>query len=437
LINNIVILGIQWGDEGKGKIVDLLSQKANYVVRYQGGNNAGHTLLVNKKKTILHLIPSCVLHKNVHAVLGNGVVVSLIDLVNEIKFLKKQGILIQNRLILSSSIPLIFKYHIKLDKARECNILNKSIIGTTHKGIGPAYEDKVARRAIRIHDLYNEDHFYKLLKKNVKYYNFQLKNLYQKKSVNFEKIFDQSMQIFNKIKDMIQDVSFLLNNQIKQGKKIIFEGAQGSLLDVDHGTYPYVSSSNSSIGGVMTGTGIGINKIKYILGISKTYCTRVGNGPFPTELFDRTSEYLSKVGKEFGTTTGRKRRIGWLDLVLLKKMILINSLSGLCLTKIDVLDYLPKIKVCIKYIDKNSHKKISSYPINIKNWKNVVPVYKIFKGWNQSTRGITSFIKLPIETQNYINFIASFLNISIDLISTGPNRNETIITNKFLKEFVR
>ncbi|CAL4324731.1 Adenylosuccinate synthetase [Buchnera aphidicola (Chaitophorus sp. 3695)] len=437
MINSIVILGIQWGDEGKGKVVDLLSKKSNYVVRYQGGNNAGHTLLVNKKKTILHLIPSCVLHKNVIAVLGNGVVVSLIDLVNEINFLKKKGILIKNRLILSPSIPLIFKYHIKLDKARESSILNKSVIGTTHKGIGPAYEDKISRRAIRMNDLYNLDYFYNLLKKNVKYYNFQLEHLYHKKTINFKKIFNQSITAFEKIKHMIQDVSYLLNNKIDKNKKIIFEGAQGSLLDIDHGTYPYVSSSNSSIGGVITGTGIGINKIKYIIGVSKTYCTRVGNGPFPTEIFNHISKYLCTKGKEFGATTGRKRRIGWLDLFLLKKMILINSLSGLCLTKIDVLDYLPEIKVCTKYLDKNSNKEIYSYPFTIENWRNIIPVYKTFKGWNQSTRGLTLFLDLPIEAQNYINFISSFLNISIDLISTGPNRHETIINNKFLKDFIQ
>ncbi|MCW5197447.1 adenylosuccinate synthase [Buchnera aphidicola] len=437
MINSIVILGIQWGDEGKGKIVDLLSENSNYVVRYQGGNNAGHTLLVNKKKTVLHLIPSCVLHKDVIAVLGNGVVVSLTDLVNEIVSLKKKGIFIQNRLILSSSIPLIFEYHIKLDKARECNLLNKSVIGTTHKGIGPAYEDKISRRAIRINDLYYSDYFYKILKKNVKYYNFTLKNLYQTKTVDFKKIFNKTMIAFKKVKHMIQDVSCLLNNKIDKNKKIIFEGAQGSLLDIDHGTYPYVSSSNSSIGGVITGTGVGIKKIKYILGVSKTYCTRVGNGPFPTEIFDDMSKYLCKKGKEFGTTTGRKRRIGWLDLFLLKKMILINSLSGLCLTKMDVLDFLPEIKICIKYLDKNSNQEISSYPMTIQSWKNIIPVYKIFKGWNKSTRGITSFAELPIEAQHYINYIQSFLNISIDLISTGPNRHETIIISKFLKKFIK
>lgn len=439
MINSLVILGIQWGDEGKGKIVDFLSKKSKYVIRYQGGNNAGHTLLVNQKKTILHLIPSCVLYKNVIAVLGNGVVVSLVDLVNEILILEKKGISIKNRLILSCSIPLIFKYHIKLDRARECcSVFNKSSIGTTHKGIGPAYEDKISRRAIKIGDLYDLDYFYNLLKKNVKYYNFQLEHLYQEKKVNLERIFNQSMIAFKKIKHMIQDVSYLLNNQIDKGEKIIFEGAQGSLLDIDHGTYPYVSSSNSSVGGVCTGTGIGIKKIRYIIGVSKVYSTRVGNGPFPTEIFDtHINQYLCKIGKEFGTTTGRKRRIGWLDLVLLKKMILINSLSGLCLTKIDILDNLSEIKVCIKYINKNSNKEISFYPSTFKDWKNIIPVYKIFKGWNQSTKGITLFIDLPIEAQNYINFIASFLKISIDIISTGPNRHETIIMSKFLKKFMK
>ncbi|CAL4324692.1 adenylosuccinate synthase [Buchnera aphidicola] len=435
MINNIVILGIQWGDEGKGKIVDLLSKKSDFVVRYQGGNNAGHTLLVKKKKIILHLIPSCVLHKNVTAILGNNVVVSLKALLKEINHLKERNIFVQKRLILSNSLSLIFKYHISIDQARE-DENRKSSIGTTNKGIGPAYEDKIARRAIRISDLYNKSYFKKILKKNVEYYNFQLLNFYHKKVVSYKKIFSETIFQFNQIKHMIGDVSSLLNSEMKNKSKIIFEGAQGSLLDIDHGTYPYVSSSNSSIGGVCTGTGIGIKNIDYVLGVSKFYSTRVGNGPFPTELSDKNNDHFSFIGKEFGATTGRKRRTGWLDLVILKRMININSLSGLCLTKLDVLDGLKEIKVCIQYFNKITHQKFDNYPLNKQDWKNIIPIYKIFKGWKEKTRGIKNFDQLPKNAKRYINFIQKFTHVSIDLISTGPERDETIFINHNLKNFI-
>ncbi|CAL4324737.1 Adenylosuccinate synthetase [Buchnera aphidicola (Periphyllus testudinaceus)] len=435
MIKNIVILGVQWGDEGKGKIVDLFSKTSDYVVRYQGGNNAGHTLLVNKKKIVLHLIPSCVLYKKTTAILGNGVVVSLIDLIKEINYLKEKNIFIKDRVILSHSITLIFEYHIFLDKAREESNL-KSSIGTTRKGIGPAYEDKIARRAIRINDLNNVHFFSKMLKKNVQYYNFQLKNIYKRNIVSYKKIYNESLNSFLELKHMIQDVGLFLNKKIKKGFKIVFEGAQGSLLDIDHGTYPYVSSSNSTIGGVITGTGVGIKNIEYILGVSKLYSTRVGNGPFPTEVFGNIHNHLYKIGKEFGSTTGRIRRTGWLDLVLLKRMIQINSLSGICFTKLDVLDYLQTIKVCIKYINKDSKKELKIFPSNEIEWKNVIPVYKSFKGWNQSTKSIVLFKKLPKNVIKFINFIQNFIKISIDLISTGPERSEIIILNNFLKKFI-
>jgi len=428
------VLGVQWGDEGKGKIVDLLSKKSNYVVRYQGGNNAGHTLIVNKKKIILHLIPSCILYKKVKAVLGNGVVVSLNDLIKEIIFLKEKNISIKNRLILSNSLSLIFKYHIELDKARENSKIQS--IGTTCKGIGPAYEDKIARRAIRICDLYNKTFFKKILKENVNYYNFQLSNFNSKKKISYKKIFHETILQFEKIKHMVQDVSQLINSKIKKKSKVIFEGAQGSLLDIDHGTYPYVSSSNSSIGGVVTGTGIGIKNINYIIGVAKVYCTRVGNGPFLTEVHDNIDRHFSIIGKEFGSTTGRKRRTGWLDLVLLKRMISINSVSGLCLTKLDILDDLSEIKVCVKYLNKFSNKEVSIYPVNQMDWEKIIPVYKIFKGWKSSTKGLLFFDQLPKRAKKYINFIQKFINISIDLISTGPERCEVIFINKHLKNFV-
>jgi adenylosuccinate synthase len=428
------VLGVQWGDEGKGKIVDLLSKKSNYVVRYQGGNNAGHTLIVNKKKIILHLIPSCILYKKVKAVLGNGVVVSLNDLIKEIIFLKEKNISIKNRLILSNSLSLIFKYHIELDKARENSKIQS--IGTTCKGIGPAYEDKIARRAIRICDLYNKTFFKKILKENVNYYNFQLSNFNSKKKISYKKIFHETILQFEKIKHMVQDVSQLINSKIKKKSKVIFEGAQGSLLDIDHGTYPYVSSSNSSIGGVVTGTGIGIKNINYIIGVAKVYCTRVGNGPFLTEVHDNIDRHFSIIGKEFGSTTGRKRRTGWLDLVLLKRMISINSISGLCLTKLDILDDLSEIKVCVKYLNKFSNKEVSIYPVNQMDWEKIIPVYKIFKGWKSSTKGLLFFDQLPKRAKKYINFIQKFINISIDLISTGPERCEVIFINKHLKNFV-
>ncbi|CAL4324666.1 adenylosuccinate synthase [Buchnera aphidicola] len=435
MIKNIVILGIQWGDEGKGKIVDLLSKKSNLVVRYQGGNNAGHTLLVDGEKTILHLIPSCVLYKNVIAVLGNNVVVSLKDLLSEIKLLKNKKIFIKNRLILSHSLSLIFDYHISLDKVREGKNIKQSI-GTTNKGIGPVYEDKIARRAIRISDLYDISYFKKLLKKNVDYYNFQLFHFGHKEKVSYKKILDKSIFQFNQVKHMIHDVSDLLNYKIQNQEKIIFEGAQGSLLDIDHGTYPYVSSSNSTIGGVFTGTGIGIKKIDYILGVTKVYSTRVGNGPFPTEVYDDIDNYFSTIGKEFGSTTGRKRRTGWLDLVLLKRMININSLSGLCLTKLDVLDNLEEIKICVKYLNKLTQKEFSYYPSSKKDWENVIPVYKIFRGWKDCTQGLKDFKKLPKNAKKYIDFIKKFTNISIDLISTGPERDQIIFINHDLKNFI-
>ncbi|UDG79107.1 Adenylosuccinate synthetase [Candidatus Ecksteinia adelgidicola] len=428
---NIVILGAQWGDEGKGKIVDLLSRKAQYVVRYQGGHNAGHTLVLNSKKTILHLIPSGILNKNVIGIIGNGVVLSPDALIQEMKKLKSQGINISKRLLLSESCQLILPYHIVLDFARE-KLSGKKAIGTTGRGIGPAYEDKVARRGLRVNDLYNKKKLSIKLKEIMDYHNFQLVHYYNVQAINYKKTLDTLLSISDILISMVVDVPKLLNQACKHNKLIIFEGAQGALLDIDHGTYPYVTSSNTTIGAVSTGSGIGLNCIQHILGVIKSYSTRVGFGPFPTELFNETGEFLCKKGNEFGTTTGRQRRIGWLDIVLIRRMISINSLSGICLTKLDVLDGLNEIKICVDYKIKNK-KFIHSHLNTEEDWNNISPIYESMPGWNMSTFGIKEYEKLPQRAIDYINRIEELLKCPIEIISTGPDRNQTIILHKLFK----
>lgn len=428
--NNIVILGTQWGDEGKGKIVDFLSLDSAYVVRYHGGHNAGHTLVVDGKKIVLHLIPSGLLHPNVIGIIANGVVISPFELIKEIKMLKKNYISIKNRLFISDSAPLILPYHIEMDIAREKK-LGVNAIGTTGRGIGPAYEDKIARRALRMNDLKDENKLSLRLEEIVDYYNSQLVSFYKHKSINYKIILNNLIKVKDLICDMIQDTTSILFKAIENNKKIIFEGAQGSFLDVDHGTYPYVTSSNTTVGSAITGTGIGPKNLNYILGVTKAYSTRVGNGPFFTETFGKIDDYLSKIGQEFGATTGRKRRTGWLDGVLLRKAVKMNSLSGLCLTKLDILDNLKEIKICTSY--KNIGVNNKNYPI-FYGFENVEPVYEVYPGWMKSTLGIRKIQDLPKEARNYINCIERIAGISVDMISTGPDRFDTIIVNNpFLK----
>ncbi|QCI18514.1 adenylosuccinate synthase [Buchnera aphidicola (Aphis nasturtii)] len=421
---NIVILGTQWGDEGKGKIVDYLSSKSSYAVRYHGGHNAGHTLVVNKKKIILHLIPSGVLHSNVIGIISNGVVISIFDLVKEIKMLEKNHVFVSKRLFISHAASLILPFHIAIDIAREKR-LGVNAIGTTGRGIGPAYEDKIARRSIRVGDLKNEKTLSIKLSKIVDYYNDQLVSIYKCQPFDCKVILKDLLEAKNIIIDMIQDTTVILNNAIKNKKIIIFEGAQGSLLDIDHGTYPYVTSSNSTIGGVITGTGVGPKNLDYILGVTKAYSTRVGNGPFPTELHNDIDAYLSKKGNEFGSTTGRKRRTGWLDGIALHHSVQLNSLSALCITKLDVLDNLEEIKICIAYRNVNTLEIYTS--VSFDNLENMQPIYETHPGWMKKTSGIKKIEDLPHAAKNYIKCIEKIAGIPVHMISTGPERNDTIV----------
>ncbi|BAH83036.1 adenylosuccinate synthase [Candidatus Ishikawella capsulata] len=423
MINNIVILGTQWGDEGKGKIVDLLTNKVKYVVRYQGGHNAGHTLVVNGKKIVLHLIPSGILHKKVISIIGNGVVLSPQALIKEVDNLKKIGISAHQRLLISESCPLILDYHVALDKARE-KIHGKEI-GTTGRGIGPAYEDKIARRSLRICDLFNKKSFAIKLKDIIEYYNFQLVDYYQDKPINYNKVLNCILEIADFLTSMVINVSELLDNAYKNNERIIFEGAQGTLLDIDHGTYPYVTSSNTTAGGVCCGTGIGPLYINYVMGIVKAYSTRVGHGPFPTELCDEIGDFICQKGKEFGATTGRRRRTGWLDIVSLRRAVQINSLSSFSLTKLDVLDGLEEIKICIAYMLSDGTKITT--PSFIEQWKEIKPVYKTLPGWSDKTYGIQRLEQLPKNAQDYICNIEDMIGIKANIISTGPDRNNTIM----------
>ncbi|BAP58299.1 adenylosuccinate synthase [Candidatus Tachikawaea gelatinosa] len=422
----IVILGIQWGDEGKGKIVDLLTEKVNYVVRYQGGHNAGHTIVINNKKTILHLIPSGILHKDVISIIGNGVVVSLDALIKEIYMLEKEGISVKKRLLISKNCHLVMPYHVKIDIAREKN--KKQAIGTTGCGIGPAYEDKIARRGFCIGDVFDKKNFSEKLKQTLNFYNFQLKNFYQEDSIDFNLTLKNTIESFDYIKEILVDVSEFLEKKCKKNKKIIFEGAQGALLDIDHGTYPYVTSSNTTIGGVFTGTGIGMKNIHSVLGVIKAYSTRVGSGPFPTEIFGNLAKKIRENGNEFGSTTGRMRRVGWLDIVAIRRSIHVNSLSSICITKLDVLDQLEEIKICVAYYRKDG-KKIKNTPILLKDWESVTPVYQIYKGWKKSTFGIKSCKDLPNLAYSYIKAIEEIIGIPVYIISTGPDRLDTIFLN--------
>jgi len=424
---NVVIIGSQWGDEGKGKIVDLLTDKVEAVVRFQGGHNAGHTLVVGDQKTVLHLIPSGILRENVTCMIGNGVVVSPFDLMKEIAMLEEAGVPVRERLRISGACPLILPYHIKLDQAREI-ARGKTAIGTTGRGIGPSYEDKVARRALRVDDLFHEARLAAKLTDVLEYHNYALQNYYKAEPVNFQETLDEALGYAKEIKPMLADIPELLSDYKKQGKSVLFEGAQGALLDIDHGTYPYVTSSNTTAGGAACGSGVGPLYFDYVLGITKAYTTRVGAGPFPTELEDETGAYLAKQGHEFGSTTGRARRCGWFDAISLRRSIQINSVSGLCITKLDVLDGLSSINLCIGYdIDGETYK---TPPVGAEAYETCKPIYETVPGWSESTVGVTKFSELPKNAQDYLNRIEEITETKIAIVSTGPERNETIVLDQ-------
>jgi adenylosuccinate synthase len=422
---SVVILGTQWGDEGKGKIVDLLTDKAQFVVRYQGGHNAGHTLVIDGKKTVLHLIPSGILRDNCKCIIGNGVVLAPDALLKEMNELEASGYPVRERLYLSEACPLILPYHVALDKARELARGSKAI-GTTGRGIGPAYEDKVARRGLRVGDLFNMDTFAEKLKEVMTYHNFQLTQFYGVEAVSYDDVLAAVKEYASLLISMVVDVTEMLDQARKRGDKIMFEGAQGTLLDIDHGTYPYVTSSNTTAGGVATGSGFGPRFVDYVLGIAKAYTTRVGGGPFPTELFDDIGERLCANGHEYGATTGRKRRCGWFDAVAMKRAIQVNSISGFCLTKLDVLDGLDEVKICIGY--KGADGTVRDVPpMAADDYELVTPVYETMPGWTENTFGAKSIAELPQAAINYIKRIEAITGTPVDIISTGPDRDETMI----------
>lgn len=427
--NNIVIIGTQWGDEGKGKIVDWLTEKADAVVRFQGGHNAGHTLVIDGRKTVLRLLPSGILHDNVTCFIGNGVVVSPEALLKEIGELEQFGVNVRANLRISEACPLILDYHIAMDQARELK-KGQSKIGTTGRGIGPCYEDKVARRAIRIQDLFDAEVFAGKLRENLEYYNFLLKNYYNAPEVDFNQTFNSTLAYAEQIKPMVSDVSRKLFNLRKSGKKVIFEGAQGTLLDVDLGTYPFVTSSNCVAGGAATGSGISPKMIDYVLGIVKAYTTRVGSGPFPTELTDEVGSGLAKRGNEFGSVTGRARRCGWFDAAALKRAVQINGVDGLCITKLDVMDGMEEIKLCVGYM--RGGKEYDILPFGSDLVVACEPIYETMQGWSESTAGVKDYTKLPQAAKNYLKRIEEITETPIDIISTGPERSETILLNDAL-----
>lgn len=425
--NNLVVLGAQWGDEGKGKIVDMLTAEADAVVRFQGGHNAGHTIVVGDETTILHLIPSGILRQNVDCYIGNGVVISPHALLEEMTMLAARGVEVANKLFLSDGCPLILPCHILLDQARE-RARGKSAIGTTGRGIGPAYEDKIARRGLRLGDLSRMDRALEKLEAVLDLHNFTLKNYYQHEQCDYAQLADQLHTWSEIMLPMMTDVSARLHDLQQQHKKILFEGAQGTLLDIDHGTYPYVTSSNTTAGGVCVGSGVAPGSIDYVLAIVKAYTTRVGGGPFPTELNDSVGEELGRRGHEFGATTGRQRRCGWLDVVALRRAVHINGVSGICFTKLDVMDQLEELRICVAYTQDGQ--SFESLPFNADNIENCQPEYITLPGWQTSTVGMTDFAQLPQNAKAYISKVEALLNVPIDIISTGPERNENIIRKR-------
>lgn len=421
---NVVVIGTQWGDEGKGKLVDLLTDQAEAVVRFQGGHNAGHTLVIRGEKTVLHLIPSGILRDDVQCMIGNGVVLSPAALMEEIEVLEKASIPVRNRLLISEACTLILPVHVAIDQARE-KARGSKAIGTTGRGIGPAYEDKAARRGLRAGDFLNPKRFAEKLKELVEYHNFMLTNYYHADAVDYQQTLDEAVRLGEQIKPMLTDVSEVLYKYQAEGKNLLFEGAQGALLDIDHGTFPYVTSSNTTAGGASTGTGVGPLDLHYVLGITKAYSTRVGNGPFPTELNDDDGDHLGTKGHEFGATTGRKRRTGWFDAVSMRKSAKMNSLSGICLTKLDVLDGLKKVGICTAY-KLNGH-ITETAPLGADQYEECHAIIEEMPGWTETTAGIIDFNALPENAKAYIRRIEELVGVKVAILSTGPDRDETII----------
>jgi adenylosuccinate synthase len=420
----VIIIGTQWGDEGKGKVVDLLTERAAAVARFQGGHNAGHTLVIGGKKTVLSLIPSGILHPNVRCLIGNGVVLSLEALFRESQTLIDTGVDVFARLRISPNCPLILPSHVALDKAREA-ARGANAIGTTGRGIGPAYEDKVARRAVRVQDLFQREKFAAKLGEILDFHNFTLQHYFKQPAVDFQKTLDEQLSYVDRIRPLVSDITQTLAALREQRADVMFEGAQGAMLDVDHGTYPFVTSSNTTGGFAATGTGIGPRSFDYVLGIVKAYTTRVGAGPFPTELFDEYGEHLSRVGHEFGAVTGRKRRCGWFDAVALRRSIIHSSVSGLCLTKLDVLDGLDTLQICVGY--KSNGVVSREPPLYADAFAEVEPVYEEMPGWKDSTIGVTSYDGLPLNARKYLERLQELAAVPIDIISTGPDRDQTIV----------
>ena len=421
---SLVILGSQWGDEGKGKIVDLLTEKVDYVIRYQGGHNAGHTLVVDGQKTALHLIPSGILRPHVSCVIGNGVVLSPEALVKEIKMLEERGHSVVDRLHVSSNCPLIMQVHVELDRAREA-ARGDSKIGTTGRGIGPAYEDKVSRRGLRVADAMDPLRFAAKARELMDYHNFILSNFYHAEPVDVEAMIEETLDAVNYFGGAVCDTVDLVHRSRRNGKVMLFEGAQGSLLDIDHGTYPFVTSSNTTAGGVATGSGLGPRYIDAILGITKAYATRVGSGPMPTELFDSVGEHLASKGQEVGTTTGRGRRCGWFDAVAVRHAIEVNSISGICLTKLDVLDGLDEVSICVAYELPNG--EVVDYLPTGDDFSEAKPIYETMCGWNETTFGMTSLDEMPRAAKQYIRRLHELVGAPVDIVSTGPDREQTIV----------
>ncbi|MCK4649313.1 adenylosuccinate synthase, partial [bacterium] len=426
---NIIIVGTQFGDEGKGKFIDLLAKRTDYIARYQGGANAGHTVVIGKKEFIFHLLPSGILHKRKKCVIGNGVVVDPETLLEEIKILKTRGISVEQRLFISENAHVVMPYHKLLDKVREL-VRKRKRIGTTGRGIGPCYTDKVARTGIRVADLIDEKAFKEKLRKNLDEKNQLLRKIYHQKGFSYKKVLAEYSSYGKGIKKYVTNTSLLINQAIDKGKSVLLEGAQGTFLDIDWGTYPYVTSSHSVVGGALTGLGVGPTRIDRVIGVAKAYTTRVGGGPLPTELPKRLEERIRKKGKEYGATTGRPRRCGWIDLVLLRSAIQINGLDSLILTKLDVLDELKEIKICTYY--KYRGKRMDYFPYSLKVLSQCKPQYETLRGWRESISGIKAYKRLPISTRKYVERIRKLLKIKIALVSVGPQRDQTIILDKSL-----
>ena len=421
---NVVVIGTQWGDEGKGKVVDLLTDKAAAVVRFQGGHNAGHTLVIDGSQTILHLIPSGILRDNVQCLIGNGVVLSPTALLEELEMLEAGGIPARERLRISESCPLILPYHVALDKAREL-ARGKKAIGTTGRGIGPTYEDKVSRRGLRLGELLDPAHFSERLREVMEYHNHALQHYFGTDTVDYQQVLDEALAQGEQITPLVDDIPGVLHRLRREGKSIMFEGAQGALLDIDHGTYPYVTSSTTTAGGAASGSGVGPRDLDYVLGIVKAYTTRVGAGPFPTELFDDNGQHLGEKGHEFGATTGRQRRCGWLDIVSLRRSLEINSVTGMCITKLDVLDGLETIRIGVSY--RLNGKSIVAPPVGADLIEQCEPEYIEMPGWQGSTAGARNIGELPQAAQDYLAKIGELCETPVDIVSTGPDRAETII----------